>query len=312
MPSLIEYRTRRLLDRARNHARRLTFRPEHFLCVYAIMHDEAHILREWLDFHLDQGFDHVFLLDHRSTDRYDDILGAAAYQGCVTLRRTDNARFNNDDLRVFEAGFALDRSEWCLVADLDEFTYARTPGGGQGAAALGSLPAILRALPDDVAQVAVPWVMFGTGGNRAQPPSVVHGCLMSEDLRVRAALSDRDDPWYVKSIIRPDRLSKMHAHTHEVRGRTVLPMARGLYDLPGPNFVPNAMAAQAHDMLVLQNHYVFQSEERFIRKTQRRFFGRDMYEGTRSYDVGRLAREDPGYNAVPNDELSRLLRARER
>jgi hypothetical protein len=80
-------------------------------------------------------------------------------------------------------------TDWVLIADLDEFVYARK--------GYGTIPAYLRGLPDHVKVIGLPWKNFGSSGNVAQPRSVIMG------MRRRAVLSGNAE---IKSLFRTSRL----------------------------------------------------------------------------------------------------------
>jgi hypothetical protein len=111
---------RKALTRAR---RRLLHRPRHFLAIYAVFQNEAHILREWIDIHRREGVEHFFLLDHGSEDGWRDVIAADIAAGHVTVRSIP-ASGGHDHARTVHAEMALHAAEWVMVQDLDEFTYA--------------------------------------------------------------------------------------------------------------------------------------------------------------------------------------------
>lgn len=273
--------------------RRIAHRPRYHLAVYAIMHNEGHILREWIDAHLREGVEHFFLLDHGSTDGSPEVIADHVAAGRVTVQRLGHNTGSLDRLRAIHIEPALAASEWLLVQDLDEFTY-RTQAG--------TVSDYLRTLPASVAQVAVPWVLFGSGGNVAQPGSVVQGCTRSEDMHLRATLSDAERPWHVKSIVRSRQLQALHVHMHAVRGQTIVPN-RERTVVSGHFFIPNQLAAELEGFDLLQNHYVHQSWAFYLQKMQRKGYMLEQTAGTASYTDERWVREEALLNAVENTQL---------
>jgi hypothetical protein len=274
--------------------RRLLHRPRHHLAVYAIMHNEARILREWVEAHLREGVEHFFLLDHGSTDAWAEAIADHLAEGRVTVHRLGNNKGSLNHLRAEYIEPALAASEWLLVQDLDEFTHRTGPG---------SISDYLRTLPDSVAQVAVPWVLFGSGGHVAQPASVVGGCTRSEDLDQRANLSDADRPWHVKSIVRSRNLRALHVHMHDVDGETIVPN-RERTRVTGNFFIPNCLAADLAGFELLQNHYIHQSWAFYLQKMQRKGYMLEQTAGKASYTDERWGREEALINAVENTLLS--------
>jgi hypothetical protein len=282
-----------LVWRAGRYRRRFFHRPRHFLAIYAIMQNEAHILREWLDIHLREGFEHFFLLDHGSTDDWHVQIREYLDGGMVTVRTLGTQEGSLDKLRLVHSPFALDGAEWLIMQDLDEFTYA--PGQQ-------SIAAFLRGLPDDVHQVAIPWIRFGTGGNVEHPRYIVSNCLRSEDMSIRSGFNDAEDAWPVKSLFRPRHLRVMHQHMHDVEGMTIAPLDERV-PVAGHFHIPNRLAAQFGEFRILQNHYVHQSLEFYRQKMQRRGYWLEMNRGEKSYTMERFEREEQVINAVENRQL---------
>jgi len=274
--------------------RRIAHRPRYHLAVYAIMYNEAHILREWIDAHLREGVEHFFLLDHGSTDNTAEVIADHVAAGRVTVQRLGHNQGSLDHLRAVHMEPALAASEWLLVQDLDEFTYRTQPGA--------TVSDYLRSLPASVDQVAVPWVLFGSGGHVAQPASVLQGCTRSEDMGLRATLSDADRPWHVKSIVRSRRLRALHVHMHAVDGQTIVPNAERTV-VTGHFFIPNHLAAALDGFALLQNHYVHQSWAFYLQKMQRKGYMLEQKAGKASYTDERWVREEGLINAVENTLL---------
>ena len=56
----------------------------HDLAVVAILYNEGHYLKEWLDYHLAAGVDHFYIYDHESKDNSKEILQPYIDAGIVT------------------------------------------------------------------------------------------------------------------------------------------------------------------------------------------------------------------------------------
>ena len=52
----------------------------HELAIVAIVKDEAHYLKEWLDYHLAAGVDHFFIYDNDSKDDTREVYANARIQ----------------------------------------------------------------------------------------------------------------------------------------------------------------------------------------------------------------------------------------
>ena len=44
------------------------------IAILAIFKDEAHIIYEWCKYHLDFGFDHIYMINNESKDDYQKII----------------------------------------------------------------------------------------------------------------------------------------------------------------------------------------------------------------------------------------------
>jgi hypothetical protein len=256
-------------------------RPPYFLAALAVMRNEAPVIREWLECHLREGVEHFYLIDHGSTDDWRERIADHIAAGRVTVIRGLGG--NVDDVRADSAGPALRECEWLLILDLDEFTYAR------GA---GTISDFLHTLPDDVAQIKVPWLMFGTSGNVEQPSSVVNGCRLRESLDSRP-----DQRWLVKAIVRPDRLLLFKIHVHSVYGRTVAPLP-GLPDCDDGPFLPWDWRPREPELLLAQNHYILQSRQQFEEKARR-----TGYAPTPKYTEEYFQRTEAWTNCVKDERL---------
>ena len=155
---------------------------------------------------------------------------------------------------------ALDQCEWLLILDLDEFTYSRTEE---------TIPDLLRKLPETVAQVKIPWLLFGTSGNIGQPSSIVRHCQLREDI-----VLNEDRRWHCKSIIRTRKLLKLRIHGHVVYGKTVASF-KGFPLVDNGPFFSDDLRARESEILIVQNHYALQSREHFEEKAKRSGYGKE-------------------------------------
>lgn len=274
-------------------ARRLHHRPKYYLSVYAIMHNESHILREWIEIHLNEGIEHFFLVDHGSTDNWREKIADYVQNNTITIIELHSNDGGLDNLRAENSSLALAQSEWLLIQDLDEFTYAT---GRQ------CITDFLKSVPNDVHQIAVPWVLFGTGGNIEQPNSIVKACVRAEDMVARANLINSERPWHAKSIVRSRHLDLMHVHIHGVAGRTILPLS-DIVEVEGHFFIDNKYAARLSDFQILQNHYIHQSHEFYQAKMKRKGYILEVSGKGKSYSDERFIREESIINAVENKKL---------
>ena len=128
------------------------------LAIVAILKNEGHYLKEWLDYHLLAGVDHFYLYDNDSTDDYDAIIAPYVAAGLVTSTRISggSAQFAAYDFAVRDYRFLCRRM---AVIDLDEFLY---PKNTTDTIAV-TLDAILKNFPD-ASGLAINWQLFGSNG----------------------------------------------------------------------------------------------------------------------------------------------------
>lgn len=96
-----------------------------YLSILSTFKNEATILKEWIDYYLQQGFDHFYLIDNGSTDNFLEILSPYINSNHVTLyslpipyQRVNN--YNN----IFNS--IKDHTEWLVVCDVDDYWYTPT------------------------------------------------------------------------------------------------------------------------------------------------------------------------------------------
>lgn len=122
---------------------------KYFLAAGAIFKNEAHIIKEWLDHHRREGFEHIYLVNDDSTDNYLEIIQPYIDEGYVTLyqlpdqteRDKITSQYNITDVVDLVNGKILSKqyyalkyilypiarieADWFIANDLDEFITTR-------------------------------------------------------------------------------------------------------------------------------------------------------------------------------------------
>ena len=95
------------------------------LAVVAILKNEGHYLKEWLDYHLLAGVDHFYLYDNDSTDDYREIIAPYVAAGLVTSKYFPGKKMQ---LAAYDEAIQNYRFECRYMAfiDLDEFIFPKT------------------------------------------------------------------------------------------------------------------------------------------------------------------------------------------
>jgi hypothetical protein len=285
------------LQSFRFHGNRLQRRyfPVHKfdLGIYAIFYNEAHIIKEWVQIHLKEGFDHIFLLNHGSTDNWQEKIKEFISSGFVTVKSLPDNSGSLDKLRVQHADEVLARCKWIIMQDLDEFTYSKCEL---------TIKQLLHKLPHNVNQVVVPWRVFGSSGYLEQPENVINSFFRSEDLYKREQLSNEVRPWHVKSLVKCQYVEKLNVHIHDVIGDTIL------YDqnhtpIKGKFYIDNKLAKNLDQIKILQNHYIHQSWNFYAQKMKRKGYWLEQNKNTQSYTQERFEQEDKIICAVEDKTL---------
>ena len=149
--------------------------------------NEARNIAEWIAFHAEAGFDHLFLYDNGSTD------GTAGIAGCFGPLNLTVIPWPFEDARAQHKAFdhCLARCagafDWVACIDADDFLVFQ-PGWD-----------LQRLLADrnGCDAVAVHWAFFGSGGHDDYPPGLI---IEAFTRRAEAGFGPNR---HVKSIVRP-------------------------------------------------------------------------------------------------------------
>ena len=139
------------------------------LAIVAIMKNEGHYLKEWLDYHLLAGVDHFYLYNNDSSDNYREVLAPYVEADLVTLTDLSGrlAMYPAYDDAVKKHRFAC---RYMAFVDLDEFIYPKNTT----ATIAATLDAILKNFPG-ASGLTVNWQLFGSNGE--QIPDYTRGAL---------------------------------------------------------------------------------------------------------------------------------------
>ena len=244
-----------------------------YLSVCAIYRNEASYLREWLEFHRLAGVERFFMYDNDSEDDHMEVLAPYIAQGIVSVRPwpvfDGQIAAYDDCLRAHRFD-----SRWIAMIDLDEFLFS--PGGRRVSEVLTGY--------ERWPAVAVAWAQFGTNGHRTRPAGLV---LENYVRRIPV------EPWKqnIKSIVDPVRVTRaLNAHRFETA-------YLGTVDEHHQPVRVNMLHSPTYDHLRL-NHYIFKSEEEYVRKAARWHELRDnrkTHVTPEMLDVIRDAEQRTGY-----------------
>ncbi len=226
------------------------------------MRDEAPFLLEWIAYHRTIGFTDFLIFSNDCADGTDTMLDRLAMLGVITHLpnpRQGQKAVQWQALTRARAHPLAQRADWIMVADVDEFLLIH-PGAGR-------LDDLFAAAPQ-ADGFAVPWRMFGSGGQlRFQP-----GLVIEQFTRCgpEALLWPLRASQY-KSLFRN---APHHARfgVHRPRAQGGGPPAGVWLDGNGQPFRPSSsfMVSEASKYGLAQiNHYALGSAESFLVKTMR-------------------------------------------
>jgi hypothetical protein len=250
----------------------------HYLTACLIFKDSAPYLDEWIRFHLQVGFDHLYLYDNDSSDDYASVIEPLVASGHVTLHKCPGT---GQQIKAFQHCLDSYRTgaRWIAFIDDDEFLFP---------AETVSLPEIL---PDyeQYAGVGASWLLFGSNGHRTQPRG-----LVLENYTHRAAWIDR----HVKCIVDPAKVIAPAIAAHAfacIAGAHIVDESH--HPIAGPfSETPSAE-------IVCLNHYVTKSHEEMRRRRTRRWV-----DGTAPVlSIEQWEAFDRDYNSVEDLRVQRFV-----
>ena len=218
-------------------------KPKHYLCLTALVKNEAPYIREWIEYHRIVGVEKFFIYDNESNDHLEAVLDPYVRAGLVVLTpwlgKAQQLAIYNYALRKFGH-----ETHWMGVIDVDEFLY---PVAGD------SIADIMKEC-ETCSGIVANWYMFDSSGHKTKPPG-----LVVESYRHRQLLHHR----LVKTIFRPAYFSHFfNPHTPRmIFGRFVLNQSRE------PQFTPHNYNFSNEQFCIF--HYWTKSRDEFVAKIER-------------------------------------------
>jgi hypothetical protein len=191
-------------------------------CIIAIFKGEIRFLKEWVEYHLDYGFDHIFLLcdQHWLQDKYEFLMASRLFRGNrkVTIRGSNDFMpetidqpfgakqqpYYNKELSLLKSSKEYD---WMLPLDIDEFVVLQKHL---------SINEFLTELPEDILGVSFKMIKFGHGDTRDIP----HFSPKSVIQTSKAFLKTQNSKRTISNI---QRVEKLWVQIPQGEGRLVTP-----------------------------------------------------------------------------------------
>jgi hypothetical protein len=178
------------------------------LAMAAIFRDEALYLKEWIEFHLEMGFERFYLFDNLSTDHFLEVLQPYIDNQIVELSSWPIEHYRMSDWTEIQT-LAYERAihsvrgkvKWLAILDTDEFLFPVHDD---------NLVDFLNRY-DDVAGLTINWQVFGTSHVHRIPEDK----LLIEMLTLKLP-EDADANRHIKSIVRPEYIDKCDNPHHMI------------------------------------------------------------------------------------------------
>jgi hypothetical protein len=174
--------------------------------ICSVFKNEAHILDEWIQHYLNNGVEHIYLVNDNSNDNYLQIIDN--YKDKITLYHNDiNTKNVGRQIMIYDKYFKpiLTENKWLSIIDMDEFLYS--PLNIKFVDILNKY--------NNYSQIKVDWLHFGSNNHIKQPISVVSGFTK------RAQYNTNKEYYSYKCIFKTDSLLTFGIHMNNVSGLTI-------------------------------------------------------------------------------------------
>ena len=214
----------------------------YYATICAIAKDEDFFIKEWVEYHLLIGFEHIYIYDNNSYVPVSKTLSEYIDSGLATVidfpRDEDQQRIAYMDC-LQKYG---NQCKWMAFIDIDEFIVPKSEHD-------------IRDILDryiDYGGLAIHWKIFGSGGHRTKPD----GGVIKNYNKVISFDS------HIKSIVQPSKVDKVFTpHSFGYRDGSFC---------VNEDYVPVASYQSYHISRTVQiNHYYYKSLEDFKDKLKR-------------------------------------------
>jgi hypothetical protein len=216
------------------------------VALFTNARDESHI-KEWAAHHLLIGFDHIVIFDHKSLmplsqvfQKFDKRVITIPYNGenPVKLKLMNKAIIMARKLNV----------DWFIYLDADEFIILNNNFKG--------IKALLNKYKD-AESLALNWLMFGTNNLVKDPEGLILDNYTKSEL-----ILDKQ----VKSFVRPfAAVNAINPHYYVVQNKSRMFALNRILDGSEP-YSFNTCNVPYHQMSAFIAHYLYQSEETYIKR----------------------------------------------
>ena len=210
-------------------------------------------IHEWIAHHLNLGFNHIFVFDHKSIVPITVSKTVSKYVSVIRVNLPDGnikIPLMNDAVRISKHN----KINWMIYLDADEYIYLKNTNKIQ--------QLLSRFINIDA--LSLNWVMFGSNNHIVQPPG-----LLVDNFTCSDKIVDK----HIKMFVRPNKVKLcMNPHFYVTKSNALIKHISGSIMYPSPFFIPNKDYTTMDAFIA---HYVMQSEHEFSRRK-----GRNMDDGS--------------------------------
>jgi hypothetical protein len=234
--------------------------PNFELFIVALFQNEADILTHWIDFHIEQGFDKIFLINNYSTDDSLEVIKNHRYAANIVVvdsvfRKMNGFKqaieYNNVNRLIRESN----KYSFVAFIDIDEFIFCTN-----GLSLKSNLKELMY---QKLGAVLVNWFMFGTSGlklHNTDEPIYLQNIYRATD--------SHNAHFVYKSIVYMPNLFAFFGGPHKpkIKGKALFTFSDGkLFDTNVNYFCKNPIRI---------NHYWYRSEDYYnnVKKGRRKDF----------------------------------------
>lgn len=237
-----------------------TAKGKYHLGLGALFKNEAHILKEWIEHNRAEGFDHIYLVNDHSTDKYMEILAPYIRENYVTLYHVPNEhRDSSAQVWAFNKVFykkCIKKCTWFMHLDLDEFITSRDSE---------TVREKVDKYFSEYDFIRIPWLLFGSSGVDKIPSSAIEEFTRRMRLEYNPNLYLNDNT-QIKTLYRSSKirwyLGNPMVHSPYTEGKYTLSTLekpdKGLF-LGFGYTVGREEDVDKHHLVI--NHYRIQSRE---------------------------------------------------
>ncbi len=263
------------------------------LAIHCMFKDEAPFLKEWIDYHLSQGIDYIYLTNDGSSDNWESVVKPYAEQGLLEYENSiDYPDFyiREEHHKAAIWAKAQNQYEWIAFLDSDEFWYCEE-----------GFSEVLNAAPAQASGLVFNWLVYGT----AHMEELLPGDLMLEKLNRRFP-DGHEENHQIKSVLRSGmgaRFFNKNPHYPNYSPWAPLYWSDGIRFRPGQK---RMLLKPGHI-----KHYWYRTERFFreVKRSRRQFF--DGAERSSVLEDWHYRRSNAVLDPFPENALLELKRYRE-